>query len=171
MESPINQIDHSRLKLLSGEVVPPFDLPSTTRKTISPWRYKQKKNLVIFFHHGGGCGFCRKKLVELAGIYNRLKDQEAEVLAVSLDSLEENGIVVRQLKLPFPMLSDPKGETVEQYTSIEGNRLLPGVFITDRYGGLFRQEVKEEATDLLDADEIVEWLKFIESQCPECSHL
>ncbi|MFB0507912.1 MAG: hypothetical protein ACETWT_14370 [Thermodesulfobacteriota bacterium] len=46
---------------------------------------------------------------------------------------------------------------------------MPSVFLTDRYGALYYQFIANEMTELPGRAEILSWLSFIQSQCPECS--
>ncbi|MBS7644574.1 MAG: redoxin domain-containing protein [Candidatus Bathyarchaeia archaeon] len=162
-----------RPKLRFQEVVPYLNLPSNKGTDVNLWNFKQRKNLVIIFHHGRSCINCRNKLKELSKVYREIQSLEAEVVAVSLDNLEDSEIQGEEDELPFPLLSDRYGVNSEKYTYIDKSRgtLFPAVFITDRFGALRHQKIAEEATDLPEAVEILSELLLIQVECPECSHL
>jgi peroxiredoxin len=109
----------------------------------------------------------------LAGVCKEIQALEAEILAVSFDNFEDAKKQEEEDELPFPLLLDQSGATTESFTFIDKSRSLPfpTVLITDRFGALRYQKITEEAIDLPNAIEILEWLIFIESECPECSHL
>jgi peroxiredoxin len=161
------------LKLKIWEVVPNLDLPSNRNGNISLWNFKQRKHLVIIFHHGSKCSFCRNKLKDFAEVYKEIQKLEAEVLAVSFESIDQLKRQAEEDRIPFPMLSDAYGEATESFTYMDEKRKgpFPSVFITDRYGELRKQEVGTEADKLLSKEEILSWLLLLETECPECSHL
>jgi len=160
-------------KLVLYGVVPYLNLPSTRNGKVNLWDLKQTKNLVIFFHHGVECAPCQAKLKELAQAYDRVKELEAEVLAVSFDILEKLKSYAQGRAIPFPLLSDQTGETAESFTHKDSKRNapFPSIFITDRFGALRYQKITSESHELPDAKEILDWLLLIQTECPECSHL
>jgi len=160
-------------KLKFYDVVPYLNLPSNKGGKINLWDFKQKENLVIIFHHGSECSHCKTKLKELAEVYPDVRELEAEILAVSFDTLAKIRNYARKVGIPFPMLSDPSRETTEKYTLIDEGRKAPypSLFITDRFGVLRYQKIVEEADDLPDGKEVLAWLLLLQTECPECSHL
>ena len=48
-------------------------------------------------------------------IASRFADKNAQVLGVSMDDLDTQKKFAESLKLPFPLLADPKGEVVRAY--------------------------------------------------------
>ena len=148
-------------------------IPLSEKKEIDLWTYKQRKNLVIFFHHGHKCPFCRKKLEDFASAYRKIQELETEVLAISFDSPKDTEQYHEKVALPFPLLSDQTGETTEKYTHRDEDKHapFPSIFITDRYQELRFQKIAPEADQLQTVDDILGWLLLIETECPECSHL
>ncbi|MEM2914081.1 MAG: redoxin domain-containing protein, partial [Candidatus Bathyarchaeia archaeon] len=80
------------------------NLPSNSGVNVNLWDYKQRKNLVIVFHHERACNYCRKKLRELAKAYKEIQFLEAEVLAVSFDHIENLKDQRKEDAFPFPLL-------------------------------------------------------------------
>lgn len=153
------------------DLIPSFSLPAVNVSGhISPWDYKQHKNLVLIFFRDPGCAPCVRLLRELAASYEEYRQLNAEILAIVSSDLEQLNKLQHELELPFPLLSDPDAGVLNSYE--EGSlvaRPVFGVFITDRWGALFSKTVGSEM-DKLPADaEIRDWLSFIEIQCPECS--
>ena len=50
----------------------------------------------------------------------------------------------------------------------EAGRPAPAVYITDRYGEVFGSYRSAGGQALPKLEEILDWLAFINSQCPEC---
>jgi len=160
-------------KLKLGEVVPYLNLQSNRNGNVNLWNLKQRKNLIIIFYHGFQCVHCKKKLKELAEVYPEAQELEAEILAVSFDSLAKTRDYAKDWGVPFPLLSDKNREATEKFTYQDEDRKapFPALFITDRFGVLRYQKIVDEADGLPDAKEILSWLLLIQTECPECSHL
>lgn len=161
-----------QMKLELQQVVSYFSLPSNKNGRASTWDFKQKKNLVLFFNHGVACPHCTSRLQEFAASYPRFQELEAEIIAISLDTVEKLNVFASRGKIVFPCLSDENKEATEKYTHMDagGKAPFPSVFITDRFGVLRYQQIAGEANELLSSDEILSWLLLIQTECPECSH-
>ena len=72
----------------------------------------------------------------MAGDYQKLKSAGAEVLAISVDSPEKSSNLADKLKLPFPMLSDPRHKVIDSYGILDpgGEISRAAVFILDQKG-------------------------------------
>jgi hypothetical protein len=44
----------------------------------------------------------------------------------------------------------------------------PGIVIADRWGEIWHVQQAESNRDLPDADALIEWLRYVQMQCPEC---
>ena len=116
---------------------------------------------------------CRARLKLFSERYEEFLRCEAEIIAISADDLKTNGKLASDLDLPYPLLSDPDGEAIEKYTywRADGRAPLPSLFITDRFGTLYTQHVGSKITELPDLEEVLDWLKSIQMQCPECPQI
>lgn len=155
-------------KLRRDEVIPSFQLPSTRGVSLGPRTYRRRYNLVLFFFHDGQCQVCKSVLDDLARCYSEIKQNNAEVLGVSTIRQDEAMTLAQALRLPFPLLSDSTGEVVDRFTHREPRtgRPLPTIIITDRFGAVYTTIYVEEHNPPRMA-EILDWIKFIELQCPE----
>jgi peroxiredoxin Q/BCP len=135
------------------------------------WDYKMRKNLVILFYHGSVCSSCRERLKTFAARYEELVKLETEILAISSEGAEISRRLSAELGLPYPLLSDPEGRAIEAYTywGVSRRTALPSIFVTDRYGTLHYQCIADEVTRIPNPEEVLSWIEFIQSQCPECS--
>jgi peroxiredoxin len=148
----------------SGRYLRSFALPDAEGRTVELWQYLQRSNVVLVFHHGVGCAACGALLREVAAHKDAYRQLETEVLAISPDAPADNQQLAAQLGHPFPLLSDPSGDIIAQQ-----GLALPSLIITDRWGEIWAAWVGGADHQLPAAQDILEWLEFIEAQCPECT--
>lgn len=157
-------------KLSPGEILPLFRLPEVNGAgQAGPIDYKQQRNLVLFFFHSAECERCKQLLSEIAVHYGDYREREADVLAISTVEITSLRLLADELALPFPLLSDGDGRVSRRYLNDVEN-ILPqaAIFIADRWGEIFAQEISEADDDMIAESDIREWLDFIEMQCEEC---
>jgi len=123
------------------DVAPEFTLLNQEGQLVSLSDYKGKK-VVLVFYRGDWWPFC---LTELQGLQSRLSDirqAEAEIVAICVDSVQKNANVAKNMKLDFPILSDPELKAIDAfglhhegaYSMNDGDIARPGVYILDRNG-------------------------------------
>jgi hypothetical protein len=61
-------------------------------------------------------------------------------------------------KLPFPLVTYPD-------RGIDGK--TPAIYVLDRYGEEYAAYRPDDLNEIPTADDLLEWLRFIELQCPE----
>jgi peroxiredoxin len=143
-------------------LVPLFDLPATGGRRVTTWSYKGRMNLVILFP-GLDSAEVEDQLRKLAGLYQRFRDNNTEILVVSEENTQTLERLSNALGLPFPLISDIDGSVRDAYTT-----RTPAVFVIDRYGELYTQSTAETDGEFPDSQQILDWLHLIELQCPEC---
>ncbi len=148
----------------SGRMVSSFTLPDPDGHAVSIWSYRQRLNLVLFFHHGSTCLDCRELLRELAASAADYREEEAAVLAIGPDRPPEAKHLADSLACPFPILSDPSGHAIARQ-----GLDVPSVVISDRFGEIWAAWTGDGHEALPPSQEIRRWLEFVELQCPECS--
>jgi len=143
-----------------------FTLPDASGKQVHPWEYRQRNNLVLFFHHGADCPTCRSTLQDLAANLPALRAEQAVVLAIGPDQPPAAHHPAAELAVSQRLLCDPAGHTVLQH-----GLAVPAIVVADRFGEIWAAWQGGDAHALPDSEEIVAWLEFIERQCPECDPL
>lgn len=128
-----------------------FTLPDLSGTEFSLWDYRQRQPLVVVFAQAEGDAFLR----DLAEHYAQYRRRGAEVLLVV--TREPAG-----RKWPFPVLLDGDGSVTARFAGD-----TPTVLVLDRYGETFAR-LKSPGPGGIDHREVLEWLLFVESQCPEC---
>src|SRR5438094_9318009 len=122
-----------------GDLLPSFSLPSVNVSgNVSPWDYKQHKNLVLILFREPACQPCLRLLRELAATYEEYRQLNAEILIIISGDLEQLTKLQNDLQLPFPILAD-LDDVVLDSCADDGTGARPefGVLITDRWRALF----------------------------------
>ena len=74
-----------------------------------------------------------------------------------------------RLKLPFVVLSDGDGRIHREVgASDEQGHVAAAAYVIDRYGETFAIYRTRDGQALPSAVDILNWLEFVNSQCPEC---
>lgn len=144
-----------------NHLVPSFELRSVEGETISPWDYKERKNLVLLFFDPRSTRDLGL-LAEMKRRYHEIADENAEVLAIGSGPYEEMKECIASLGMPFKLLSDSDNQARQAYGISDTS-----VFITDRFGELrMYSSVPDDIDKLMDA--MVSVLDLVELECPEC---
>ena len=99
-----------------GQPAPHFELPDQDRNPVSLDSLKGKKSLVVFIPFPF-TGNCEAELCTIRDQRARLNDLDANVVAISCDTLFANKEWSDKNGFGFPVLSDywPHGETAKAY--------------------------------------------------------
>lgn len=88
-----------------------------------------------------------------------------------LDCTHERATRIKdEAEVTFPVLVDPEGR-LHHLTGIlnEGGGSPIAMYITDRFDEVFAMFRESEKQAILAVEEILKWVAFMNSQCPECS--
>src|SRR3954471_25036927 len=77
----------------------------------------------------------------------RFAGKNAQVLGVSMDDLDTQKRFADSLKLPFPLLADPKGEAAEAYGVKNGSYANRVTFVIDPDGKVVKSVEGKDALD------------------------
>jgi peroxiredoxin len=97
--------------LQPGDRVPAFALPAINREGSVSLQDLNGRPFLIGFFRGLHCPFCRRQVVQLAGVQPALRDAGVETLAVINTPLERARIYFRHRPTPLTLLSDPQCRT------------------------------------------------------------
>ncbi|MBH8562523.1 redoxin domain-containing protein [Nostoc sp. CENA67] len=125
-----------------GVGTPNFELPDITNGTLvklSTYRGKQPILLAFtrIFTEKQYCPFCYPHIKALNENYEQFKNRDIEVLMITSTDEKQSQVVVRDLGLQMPLLSDPNCRVFRTYQV--GQALgapLPAQFILDQQGRL-----------------------------------
>ena len=144
------------MSLQIGNKAPDFKLYNSDKQEVSLSDYKGK-NVVILFFPLAFTGVCTAELCEMRDNMGSYAKLNAEILAISVDSLFTLEKFKAEQNLPFNLLSDFNKEVSAAYGSLYENFVLgmKGVskrsaFVVDTSGTIQYVEVLESAGDIPD---------------------
>lgn len=167
-----------------GESLPPFRLQNAEGRFIEARDLLAEGPLVVSFFRGDWCRFCYQTLLALAEIDAEVLALGATQVAITPDLPEMTAKTVRDLSLPFDVLSDAKsafglrcgisyplpGDLAEAYHAIDFiNRHgssdfflpIPAVFIADRKGIIRLSYIEPDYQKRLEPQKILDTLAAI----------
>jgi peroxiredoxin len=150
-----------------GDTAPDFTLFNTEKQAISLSSYHGKNVVILFFP----LAFTSTCTAELCGVRDDISNygkMDAEVLAISVDSLFTLGKFKEEQGLNFNLLSDFNKSTSQAYDSLYDTFVLDmkgvskrSAFLIDREGVVRYAEVLESAGDVPNLDALKEVLKTL----------
>jgi peroxiredoxin len=153
------------MNLSIGDTAPDFTLFNTEKQAISLSSY-HGKNVVILFFPLAFTSTCTAELCGVRDDLNNYEEMDAEVLAISVDSLFTLGKFKEEQGLNFNLLSDFNKTTSQAYGSLYDTFVLDmkgvskrSAFLIDREGIIRYAEVLESAGDVPNLDALKEILK------------
>jgi peroxiredoxin len=119
-----------------GSDAPSFELPDQQGY---PWSLSGQLEVgpvALVFFRGDWCPYCNGQLASYARKYVEFERRGAQPAAVSVDPPSHNAAMVGKLRIPFPLLSDPRGEVARAYGlwNADENLATPAVVVVDRSG-------------------------------------
>ena len=141
--------------LRTGDTVPNFefeiyDPQNDDIKKVSIEDYKGKW-LILFFYPADFTFVCPTELEEMAELYDKFKEEGAEVISVSTDTVwvhkawHEDSEAIK--KVQFPMAADPTHELSEAFGVLieEEGVALRGTFLIDPEGKITHMEINDNS--------------------------
>ena len=123
--------------LAVGRPVPNFVFPGLDGKIVSLNDHRGKVVLVNIW--ATWCRPCVDEMPSMQKLYQEFKDEDFEILAVSIDTLGAKVVTpfMQKYQLTFPVLLDPQGTIKASY----GATGIPESFIIDRQGLLVKKVI------------------------------
>ena len=147
-----------------GEKVPYFELPDQQGY---PWSLSGELEIgpvVLVFYMGDWCSYCNGQLASYARRFGEFEGRGAQVAGVSVDPPENNARLVGKLRLPFPLLSDPRGELIKRLGLWDEEGVAkPSILVLDRTGGIRYLYSGNDFADRPDDGEVFAALKGIDA--------
>lgn len=119
-----------RTLVVVGNTAPVFTFPGLDGKMVSLTDYKGK---VVFLNvWATWCLPCREEMPSMEKLYQQLKGEDFEILAVSIDATGAKAVgpFMKEYRLSFPALLDPGG-TIQ---SLYGTTGIPESYIIGKEG-------------------------------------
>jgi peroxiredoxin len=144
-----------------GEIFPGFALPDIDGSSVSLESYRGRTNLVVVF--AGDKMDESPVTVLLEELVARTEEFALEAAQVLIAVTSQRG------PWTFPVLVDD-GAHIHRHVGATdaAGRPAPAVFVSDRFREIFAAYLSGHGSALPGAKEILDWLVFINIQCPEC---
>ena len=143
-----------------GETATDFTLFSTEKKEVSLSSY-EGKNVVLLFFPLAFTSVCTAELCEMRDDLSIYQNLDAEIIAISVDSLFTLEKFKEEQKLNFTLLADFNKEVSRAYGSLYEEFVLGmrgvskrSAFVLDKTGKIQYAEVLESAGDLPNFEKI-----------------
>lgn len=143
-----------------GRMVGPFTLPAADGQQIRFRDYRQRRNLVVIFHHGRSCAACRRLLQHVAAHHSQFQAQQATVLAIGPDQGARAQELIGELHEAMPVLIDPTGRTAAR-----AGFQVPALLVADRWGEIWAAWEGGATHTLPEVEELEEWLTVVQCDC------
>ncbi|HEY6210316.1 MAG TPA: redoxin domain-containing protein [Gemmatimonadales bacterium] len=150
-----------------GQVFPGFTLPDIDGSFVFLESYRGRTNLVVVF--AGDIMGESPVTVMLHQLAAQTAELTLEATQVLVAVTSRPAAVRQRAPWGFPVLVDDGGHIHRSVGAIDAaGRPAPAVFVTDRFREIFAAYLPGPGSTLPGAKEILDWLVFINIQCPEC---
>lgn len=153
--------------LTSDSIIPAFSLPGADGMPHSPWDYKQRENLLLVFSQSATTTEGRGLFRAFAQHFQDFREELCAILAITSDTVLVNLEAQQALHLPFPVLADPLGKAITQYTTWDNTlkSVGPCIVLANRYNALYQQWHAQHESDLPPIENLLESLRYMNSLC------
>ena len=120
--------------------------------------------VVLVLYRAFWCTFCRAQLNELQEQYGEIRSLGGEVLAVSMDNLDQTQGLVQQVGIEFPVLYSSKDPAIPlAYSGLMDNGMnaFPSTYIIGTDGQLKWEYVGDDYTDYAPTAEVLAQLEAL----------
>jgi len=117
------------------------------------------KKALLLFYRGGWCPFCNEQLASIARDYQKFRELDTVVVAVSGEDAEKGKDLLQRLSLPFVLLTDASFGAIDAYGVRDRNvsEVLRGRGIT---------QLPKPSAFVIDAEGIVRY-KYVGKNAPD----
>jgi len=130
--------------LQPGQPAPRFELPDADMNTVSLDRFRNRRNVVLYFYPKDDTPGCTLEAIEFSELEDDFDALKTVVLGVSMDDCLAHGAFRDKHGLSVQLLADVDGEVCRRYgvlhdKEVEGRKktsIRRSTFIIDRKGSL-----------------------------------
>jgi len=151
------------IKLKAGDPAPDFEGPTSDGSKLGLKNFLGKKNVVLYFYPKDDTPGCTKEACSFRDNLQPIRNMSAEIIGVSLDSIESHRKFASKYGLSFPLISDKEKRIANAYgvlreTGTSTNRVT---FIIDKTGKITKVFPKVDVTK--HTEEVMSALKELAS--------
>jgi len=145
----------------AGESAPEFDGLTSDGSKLGLKDFVGKKNVVLYFYPKDDTPGCTKEACSFRDNVEPLRRLGAEVVGVSLDSVDSHKKFTSKYNLPFPLISDKEKRIAQAYGVLKetGTSASRVTFIIDRAGKVAKVFPKVDVSK--HTEEVIEALKTL----------
>ncbi len=150
-----------------GKILSYFELPETNGDKITTWDFHGRRNLLIIYISDPDRDQSRDLLKQSDLVYDKIQEEETELITIVQAPLAQAKTLKQDTGLHGYFLVDENGTVFQRFgLTKKGGEQSPIIIITDRFGEVYFENLSNRR-EIPTTKEILDWLKFIESQCPE----
>jgi len=151
----------AKVKVKTGDQAPDFEGPTSDGSRLGLKDFVGKKNVVLYFYPKDDTPGCTKEACSFRDNLQQIRKMGAEIIGVSLDSIESHRKFADKYSLPFPLISDKDKRIAKEYGVLKdtGTSASRVTFIIDRKGKVAKIFPKVDVTK--HTEEVVMALKEI----------
>lgn len=148
---------------LGARRLPDVKLASAPGGSPVPIRLPGRVSPVLVLVDRAECDACRAWLRRLAAVSSDIAEWDGRVIVVVPASPEDAARIVDDAPPPFAILADPDRALAARLAIS-----TPALVIADQYGEIHHAASAGDAHELPDPAEVIDWLRYLAIQCPEC---
>lgn len=139
------------MALKEQQKAPDFELESTSEKKFKLSDQKGEP-IILFFYPKNFTKVCTAEVCEFRDAFSEFRDLKVKVIGISQDSIASHHKFQKENKLPFELLSDPKGKVAKLYKAV-----IPVIGMNRRITYLLDKELRVKAVyeNMFNADQHV----------------
>ncbi len=147
----------------AGDPAPDFEGPTSDGSKLGLKDFVGKKNVVLYFYPKDDTPGCTREACSFRDNLQPIRDMGAEIIGVSLDSIQSHGRFASKYGLKFPLISDKEKRIANAYGVLKdtGTGASRVTFIIDKSGKIAKVFPKVDVTK--HTEEVVSALKELAS--------
>jgi len=147
------------IKVKAGDRAPDFEGPTSDGSKLGLKDFAGKKNVVLYFYPKDDTPGCTKEACSFRDNLQPIRDMGAEIIGVSLDSIQSHSKFASKYGLKFPLISDKEKRIATAYGVLKdtGTGASRVTFIIDKSGKIAKVFPKVDVTK--HTEEVVSALK------------
>jgi hypothetical protein len=152
----------------TGRLFPDAALVTPDGRPLSLERYRPRRNLVVLTLGAGQIAAPAARLLkQLAAAHAELEAEDGQIVAIAADTPARwHG----PWPYAFPLAFDVDATLHRRVAAVDSaGRPDVALYITDRFREIFAVLRPRDARWPASARDVVEWLTFVNIQCPECN--
>ena len=151
------------IKVKAGDPAPDFEGPTSDGSRLGLKDFVGKKNVVLYFYPKDDTPGCTKEACSFRDNLQPIRDMGAEIIGVSLDSIQSHSKFASKYGLSFPLISDKEMRIANAYGVLKdtGTSTSRVTFIIDKSGKIAKVFPKVDVTK--HTEEVVSALKELTS--------